>query len=133
MDNGILKIYNRLPRRIEWQLDQVPYGIDAHAEAHVTYPVAVMAIKKSMYYMDFNDVEDVRYGIVPEQDPDFGKPLSEEEVAEAQQIEGVNYGLELPLESYHVERVKYGPGELPQRRRRASKDIQITASASEGT
>ena len=126
----IIRVYNRLPYPVEYQWDQQSDAIPAHSSKHLSYEMAVAAIKSSVVYMDPDDLEEVIHGCVPEQDEDFEVPLTQEEVDEIQDIPGWQMGVHDP-ENYKANPVKKQPRNLVKGRRGVSKGITITTVGSE--
>ena len=73
---GFVKIYNRYPHKFEFCVDMRPYIIEPHSEEVITYEMALLAIKQSMYKIDLDG--NPKFGVVVDGDPDFGVPLTKE-------------------------------------------------------
>ena len=70
---GFVKLYNRFPTKFEFTCNMRPFTLEPHSEEVVTYDMAILAIKQSMYKitMDGNPL----FGVVVPGDPEYGNPL----------------------------------------------------------
>jgi hypothetical protein len=66
--------------------DSQSFDIPAHSEDLLTYEYARCAIANSVWRRNRHNWADVSHGIVPENDPCFGKPLTQEDIDAANPI-----------------------------------------------
>lgn len=128
---GMVKIYNRLPYKLEFQFDGAPYELEPHTEEVVPLPVALAAERSSVYKYGVDG--EWKFGIAIEGLTSF-EPLGEEELQlndpiGSNQIEFTKdkAGKFIDSEGHPVELIQT-PTSKPTRRRSVDRHFEFMAS-----
>lgn len=105
---GFIRFYNRLPHSLEFQYDSRPYSVPAHVWSAATVNVVQAAWKASRYKIKLDGSS--LYGVVLENDPQWGVPLTPEDIHEGDPLLGGEIDLELGPKVFNGK--TYGPPEV---------------------
>lgn len=105
---GYIRFYNRLPHALEFQFDSRSYQVPAHQWTAATYDLVQAAWKASRYKIKQDGSS--LHGVVFEDDPVWGSPLTPDDLHEGDPLLGGEIDLELGPKVFNGK--TYGPPEV---------------------
>lgn len=105
---GYIRFYNRLPHALEFQFDSRSYQVPAHHWTSATYDLVQAAWKASRYKIKQDGSS--LHGVVFEDDPAWGAPLTPEDLHEDDPLLGGEIDLEMGPKMFNGK--TYGPPEV---------------------